>query len=321
MINRRPSHLLFKMTLVLLVIGLVLHERPTSLIDFLVSPGFVLGYIAMLATIVGRRILADGLSIVREERSVREFIEAFSHIREPQGKVEYLAALTDVNVSPEVPPGTKASREEFQSSDLLGKLALVLQQARATVPSLLYDQGVVPVQYALKGYGAGRKYDASETADLVVRIALLGTFIGIIAALTIASNGLDAGSGSGANHFDEMQRFMQQLLATAAAKFWISASGLAGAIVLWTVGKMFQRRADQLRADLGRWGDSLLQSGELAPLLCKPEESQRDPIRDQLFTIAEQIKAAADRWVLTVRIGGENAPLAPSVELIQQRVA
>ena len=269
-----------------------------------------------LGLIALRHIAADAMAIRREERWVRAFIEEFEQVGDVRGKADYLVAMTDDAPASVTVPGIKAARARFVSSDLLRSLAIVLKLARATPPAALYDQGVIPTDYAMRAYRLGRQYDAAETADLVVRIALLGTFIGIIAALSIASGGLSASRGSGPNQLGEMQLFMQQLLATAATKFWISAAGLAVAILLRTVDKIFLRQVERLRAELGDVTDRLLHSAEFTAEFCKPVEASGDPIRDQLRAIADQIKASADSWVLTVQIGGAGAKAGPSVNLV-----
>src|SRR3954463_7889530 len=72
----------------------------------------------------------------------------------------------------------------------------------------------------------------SGFGDFIIRLSLLGTFMGLIAALTIASANIGAAQGSAADQSAHMRDFIQVLLATAANKFWISAVGIACALIV-----------------------------------------------------------------------------------------
>lgn len=279
--------------------------RPASLIGFLVSPGFVSSYIAMLAIIVAARIAADMTALGDDSKLVQKFSDQVTRSVGPANLASELSRLLDEQ-EPDSPKPKAVS-------DLMQSVRAVLQQARTVEPGGLTELGLIPSALALRAAGAGKRYDVSETADLVVRIALLGTFIGIIAALTIASNGISGGSD--ANRLADMQQFIQQLLATAAAKFWISAAGLAGAIFLRTLQGWFEGVSDRNIGAMASTLDRLFADDAFTAVFCKPSLASHDPIRDQLRALADEIKAAADQWVLTVRIGGAKSAIQPSVEL------
>ena len=66
----------------------------------------------------------------------------------------------------------------------------------------------------------------SPLGDFVIWLALLGAFAGLIAALTIASANIGIVQASEQAQSDQMRQFIEQLLATAATKFSISAVGI-----------------------------------------------------------------------------------------------
>ena len=63
--------------------------------------------------------------------------------------------------------------------------------------------------------------------NFFVGLGLLGTFIGLIAALTFATQGL-----TNAHNQDDINNALKLLLTTAAAKFYISAAGLVSSLIL-----------------------------------------------------------------------------------------
>jgi hypothetical protein len=87
--------------------------------------------------------------------------------------------------------------------------------------------------------------------DFIIRVALLGTFMGLIAALTIASANIGAAQGSAAVQSAHMRDFIQVLLATAANKFWISAVGIGCALIV-----QIYRSASEKARHIVRLGDA-----------------------------------------------------------------
>ena len=72
------------------------------------------------------------------------------------------------------------------------------------------------------------QYEFARTLpNLFVGLGLLGTFIGLIAALTFATQGL-----TNATNQEQIKDALKLLLTTAAAKFYISASGLVASLIL-----------------------------------------------------------------------------------------
>src|SRR6201999_3239588 len=91
----------------------------------------------------------------------------------------------------------------------------------------------------------------SGFGDFIIRVALLGTFMGLIAALTIASANIGAAQGSAAAQSAHMRDFIQVLLATAANKFWISAVGIGCALIV-----QIYRAAAEKAQHIVRLGDA-----------------------------------------------------------------
>jgi hypothetical protein len=308
---RRLGVLAFVLSAIAFVCASILWFPTHHIADLVVAPQFILGYIGLLALIVLFRLSVDGSTLRSERTTVERFLRRVADTPRVEGKAALVKALTRERAGA---TASDAAEQFTTQSDLLSKLALIVRQAGATEASKLYEQGVLPSAYALRGYGISTPYRGAATADLVIRIALLGTFVGIVAALTIASSGLTSGA-SGAGKLNEMQRVLQDLLASAAAKFWISAAGLAGAVILLMFERYCLRSVSALADRLGALLDELLSEPEAARLLCKADRGSEDPIRDQLLMIAEQIKASADQWVLTVKIGGAGASGVPTVTL------
>lgn len=314
-VMRRLSFVAFGLSCLAFLGACILWLPHNSIAEFVASPVFVMTYVGIIAVMVLWRMMLDWRTLRREQEDVNGFLRRLEDVGSTEFKSRLLLSFAEDN-SPSVRKERDAPRIAFMAqSDLLRRVLLLLQHARATVPSKLYEQGVLPSAYGLRAYGIGSPFRSSAAADLVIRVALLGTFVGIVAALTIASGGLTSGSASGSGRLSEMQGILQQLLASAAAKFWISAAGLAGAIILLTFERYCLRAASALTERVGSALDEILSDPAAARALCRLEKLAEDPIQQQLYKIAEQIKASADKWVLTVKIGGANAANVPSVSL------
>ncbi len=79
-----------------------------------------------------------------------------------------------------------------------------------------------------------------------VGLGLLGTFIGLIAALTFSTKSLTTAVDQ-----EKIKEALNQLLTTAAAKFYISAAGLVASLVLSLLIRLTVRHARDGRADFG----------------------------------------------------------------------
>src|SRR6201999_3026116 len=109
----------------------------------------------------------------------------------------------------------------------------------------------------------------SGFGDFIIRVALLGTFMGLIAALTIASANIGAVQGSAADQSAHMRDFIQVLLATAANKFWISAVGVGCALIV-SIYRAASERAHHIQR-LGDAFDHALTDPPIAAAWCPPD--------------------------------------------------
>lgn len=73
-------------------------------------------------------------------------------------------------------------------------------------------------------------------ANLFVAIGLLATFVGLVAALTFASTGMQSGSA------EEMQLAVQDLLGASASKFVTSIAGVGLSIILRLTDRLLDNR-------------------------------------------------------------------------------
>jgi hypothetical protein len=153
--------------------------------------------------------------------------------------------------------------------------------------------------------------------DFIIRVALLGTFMGLIAALTIASTNIGAAQGTAAAQSAHMRDFIQVLLATAANKFWISAVGIGCALVV-QIYRSTSERAQHI-ARLGDAFDHALTDPDIAAAWCPATLTDEDmdarfvkaavldrisrldlePLNQAIADTAAALKANAGRSVLT----------------------
>ncbi len=82
-------------------------------------------------------------------------------------------------------------------------------------------------------------------ANIFVAIGLMMTFLGIVAALSQATNAIGAGGDA-----TVMQKALASLLAIAAAKFWTSVAGIASSLVMRIVGRRWRVRLEDMEDEL-----------------------------------------------------------------------
>lgn len=91
--------------------------------------------------------------------------------------------------------------------------------------------------------GPGRRLE--WWSNIFVAVGLLFTFLGIVAALSQATQAVDAGGGP-----DVMQAALGALLGIAAAKFWTSVAGIGSSLLLRIVGRRWRDRLDRAEDEL-----------------------------------------------------------------------
>jgi hypothetical protein len=161
--------------------------------------------------------------------------------------------------------------------------------------------------------------------DFIIRLALLGTFMGLIAALTIASTNIGAAQGSEADQSAHMRDFIQVLLATAANKFWISAVGIACALAVQVYRSTAEKAAHIAR--LGEAFDRALTDPEIAAAWCPslPTEGEadlrfvREAIRDRIAKLdLEPLNAAIAETAAAIRDNAKHSVLSFGPALSQR---
>jgi hypothetical protein len=117
-----------------------------------------------------------------------------------------------------------------------GEKTIILASAR---PSNFFNARSLLVQYDF----------VRSLPNYFVGLGLLGTFIGLIAALTFSTKSLTAAVDQQA-----IKEALNQLLTTAAAKFYISAAGLVASLVL---SLLIRLTLKQLHTQVHRINDAL----------------------------------------------------------------
>ncbi len=142
----------------------------------------------------------------------------------------------------------------------------------AAVPAKRHSlEGLRPARTILEDEYRRLHKGLSGFGDFIIRVALLGTFMGLIAALTIASTNIGAAQGSAAVQSAHMRDFIQVLLATAANKFWISAVGVGCALIV-----QIYRSSSEGSQHIVRLGDAFdhaLTDPDTAAAWCPPDAS------------------------------------------------
>jgi hypothetical protein len=290
------------------------------------STTFLFVYSGLLVLLTGAAIVRNHVSIIAEAKVARDIIETVNgaYARDAAGKVGQLLAL---NTS----TGARILTHEACRRDDLGDHKVwrnpTSATARATA-SYLGAMAALPAErHSLEGLRPARTLIEDEYrrlhrglagfGDFIIRLALLGTFMGLIAALTIASANVGATQGSPAEQSVHMRDFVQVLLATAANKFWISAVGVGCALIV-TIYRAGAEKAAHI-ARLGEAFDHALTDPEIAAAWCPPMATESDldarlmtaavrdrisklnlaPLDEALAETAAAIKANAGRSVIT----------------------
>jgi hypothetical protein len=290
------------------------------------SSGFLFVYSGLLVLLTAAAIVRNQMSLVAEAKVARDIIGIVNAApnRDAAGKVDQLLLLNDST-------GARILTHEACRSDDLGERKVwrnpTSATARATA-SYLGAMAALPAErHSLEGLRPARTLIEDEYrrlhkglsgfGDFIIRLSLLGTFMGLIAALTIASANVGATQGSPAEQSAHMRDFVQVLLATAANKFWISAVGVACALIVTIYRASADKAAHIVR--LGDAFDHALTDPEIAAAWCPPMATAEDldarlvssavrdriaklnlePLNEALAETATALKANAGRSVIT----------------------
>lgn len=209
--------------------------------ELFASSAFLFLYSGLLLLLTGIAIVRNHLSLIAEAKASREIIKVVNaaHARDAAGRVGQLLLL---NAS----TGARILTHEACRNDDLGEHKVWRNPKSATeraTANYLGAMAALPAErHSLEGLRPARMMIDDEYrrlhkglsgfGDFIIRLALLGTFMGLIAALSIASANIGADQSSQVDQSAHMRDFIQVLLATAANKFWISAVGVGCALIV-----------------------------------------------------------------------------------------
>jgi hypothetical protein len=298
-----------------------------SIAELFASSAYLFLYSGLLVLLTGAAIVRNHLSLVAEARVARDIISVVgaAHGRDAAGKVAQLVLLNEST-------GARILTHEACRADDLGEHKVWRNPRSATAratASYLGAMAALPAErHSLEGLRPARGMIEDEYrrlhrglsgfGDFIIRLSLLGTFMGLIAALTIASANIGAAQGTAAEQSAHMRDFIQVLLATAANKFWISAVGVGCALIVQIYRSGVERAAHIVR--LGDAFDHALTDPEIAAAWCPPMGTGEDsdlgfvraavaeriskldlaPLNEALAETAAAIKANAGRSVITL---------------------
>ena len=268
------------------------------------------------------------MSLISESKVSREIIAVVNaaHGRDAAGKVAQLLVLNEST-------GARILTHDACRADDLGEHSVWRNPKSATAratANYLGPMAALPAErHSLEGLRPARTMIEDEYrrlhkglggfGDFIIRLALLGTFMGLIAALSIASANIGgAAQGSAADQSAHMRDFIQVLLATAANKFWISAVGVGCALIVQAYRSSAEKAAHIVR--LGDAFDHALTDPEIAAAWCPPmatdEEIDRrfvkaavldriaklnlEPLDEAITETAAAIKANARHSVISI---------------------
>jgi hypothetical protein len=286
------------------------------------TPWFVLVYSGVLVAITLISILNSERRVAREQANAAQLIEILDGQNPPDQRLRLLNRLTDARITTTEAcrnePLTSRERLAASRSSILRAAARLLG-GLTSVPSARHSlEGLRPAVDVLDDQVRRHTPRLAALGDVVVRIALLGTFAGLIAALTIASANIGIVQASEQAQSDQMRQFIEQLLASAATKFWISAVGIACALLLRVWQTRLDRELTTLTTKVGLAFDLAVASPEVARAWC-PRADGFDPVSEQLFEIADKIRQNAKDWVLSVDMGGDQDSSRPQLKMAERR--
>jgi hypothetical protein len=294
--------------------------------ELFASSAFLFVYSGLLVLVTVIAIVRNQMSLVAEAKVSRDIIQVVNaaHTRDEAGKVAQLLLLNEST-------GARILTHDACRSDDLGEHSVWRNPKSATAratASYLGAMAALPAErHSLEGLRPARTIIEDEyrrlhrglsgLGDFIIRLALLGTFMGLIAALTIASANIGAAQGSAADQSAHMRDFIQVLLATAANKFWISAVGVGCALIVQIYRSSVEKAAHIVR--LGDAFDHALTDPEIAAAWCPPLATDEEidlrfvkaavldriaklnlePLNEAIAETAAALKANAGRSVIS----------------------
>ncbi|HLZ73458.1 hypothetical protein [Phenylobacterium sp.] len=270
------------------------------------SSGFLFVYSGLLIFLTVVAIVRNQISINAEaeaSRGIIKLVDAAHHL-DGSGKVAQLLLLNEST-------GARILTHAACRADDLGEHKVWRNPssaaARATASYLGVMAAVPAGRHSVEGLRPARTMLEDEYrrlhrglsgfGDFIIRVALLGTFMGLIAALTIASANIGAEQGTAEAQSAHMRDFIQVLLATAANKFWISAVGVGCALIV-QIYRSTSEKAQHI-ARLGDAFDHALTDPAIAAAWCPPDLGSMSQQEAELHLMKEAIFARIQKLDLS----------------------
>jgi hypothetical protein len=273
-------------------------ESFVGIAEVFASSWFLFVYSGLLVLLTVIAIVRNHSSINAETKVSREIIKLVdaANALDASGKVAQLLLLNEST-------GARILTHDACRADDLGEHKVWRNPKSATARATANYLGVmaaVPAErHSLEGLRPARTLLQDEYrrhhrglsgfGDFIIRLSLLGTFMGLIAALTIASSNIGAAQGSADAQSAHMRDFIQILLATAANKFWISAVGVGCALIV-QIYRASSERAQHIQR-LGDAFDHALTDPTTAAAWCPPDTSAASRDESDLRLVREAIFA------------------------------
>lgn len=262
--------------------------------ELFASREFLFLYSGLLVLISAAAIARNQIQLASEARASRELIKVVNaaHGRDAFGKVEQLVALNN-DTGARILTHAACRADDLSEGKVwrnprtaTKRAAASYLSAMAALPAERHSlEGLRPARSAIEDEYRRLHKGLTGFGDFIIRLALLGTFMGLIAALTIASTNIGDAQGAPAEQSAHMRDFIEVLLATAANKFWISAVGVACALVVTIYRRAAERAMHIVR--LGEAFDHALTDPGIAAAWCPPMGPTEE---DELGLVQEAIR-------------------------------
>jgi hypothetical protein len=294
--------------------------------ELFASSAFLFVYSGLLVALTVIAIVRNQISLASETKASRDIIKVVeaTHGRDASGKVAQLLLLNE-STGARILTNEACRIDDLEEHKVWRNPKSATAKATATYLSLMAAlpaeqhnlEGLRPARTTIEEEYRRLHKGLSGFGDFIIRVALLGTFMGLIAALSIASTNIGAAQGSVADQGAQMKDFIQILLATAANKFWISAVGIGCALFV----QIYRNRAEKAGhiVRLGDAFDHALTDPEIAAAWCPRPVTQedielglvREAVRERIAKLnLEPLNEAIAETAAVIRANAQNAVIS-----------
>lgn len=278
-------------------VALCLHQPPDtrSLAAFFASDAVRNSTILLLIIVFAQAVtnVENALGSARRQIAALQR-DAFSKAGTPEEQVQELNRRLDARVrTVELCRSDQRARErslEAGRSPLLRSCGAYLRSVTATPANRHIADGLSPAATFLGPELRSTFPRPVGVPDTLVRLGLLGTFVGIIAALSNAVGQLQGGDNQ------SMISPVQELLKTAATKFWISAAALLLAILARLYLDALGRRLDSIASRAGALFDTLTATDGFEGRCCPSADASFEPVVKRLEQLTKTVDKSVQAW-------------------------